>query len=311
MSASLPATFSSGTVLVLGCGYVGRAVAEAALEQGCVVTALTRNPATAGELQALGVETIVADLATDGWHARAPRAPSLVVNCVAGGGTGIGGYRRAYLEGMQSVAAWMREGGAGTGVFVYTSSTSVYPQGDGAAVTEDDPTVPRGEETAAGILAATEGVVLGLPPPTCRRKVILRLAGIYGPSRVHLLDQVRHGAVSGRGDVHLNLVHRDDIVSAIASVLAARAENDSAGMVFNVADDGAALKSEIVSWLAGQLGVAPPVFTGAPLDGRQRVTPDRIIVNRRLKEACEWRPRYPTFREGYASILGAGRAEAG
>ena len=78
------------------------------------------------------------------------------------------------------------------------------------------------------------------------------------------------------------------------------------GGLFNVADDGAAPKREITSWLAQQMGLPAPAFTGAPAAGRRAVTPDRVIVNARIKAVLGWRPRYPTFREGYKNRLALG-----
>jgi hypothetical protein len=37
--------------------------------------------------------------------------------------------------------------------------------------------------------------------------------------------------------------------------------------------------------------------------GGRSATPDRIIANGRLKAALGWRPRFGTFREGYANLL--------
>ena len=53
--------------------------------------------------------------------------------------------------------------------------------------------------------------------------------------------------------------------------------------VLNVADDGRATKAEIVNWLAGELGLAAPRFTGEPAGGRRTVTPDRVISNAKIK----------------------------
>jgi len=131
--------------------------------------------------------------------------------------------------------------------------------------------------------------------------MVLRLAGIYGPGRHHLLEQVRTGEVAGRGDYRLNLIYREDIVGAVAAACGAGPEVGSG--VFNVADDGAATKAEIVAWLAERVGVALPRFTGEPAAGRREVTPDRVIVNTKAKAAWGWRPRYPSFREGYEKIL--------
>jgi nucleoside-diphosphate-sugar epimerase len=151
------------------------------------------------------------------------------------------------------------------------------------------------------VLVEAEELVMSLPKSAGQRTV-LRLAGIYGPQRHHLLEQVRSGEVAGRGDHHLNLIHRDDVCASIWSALTAKAAD---GQIFNVADDGAAPKVEIVNWLAGKLGLPAPVFSGAPAAGRRAVTPDRIIDNEKITRVLGWRPRYPSFREGYAAILGA------
>ena len=50
---------------------------------------------------------------------------------------------------------------------------------------------------------------------------VLRLAGIYGPRRHYLLDLLRSGesVIAGAGDYFLNLIHRDDVVTAICTAL--------------------------------------------------------------------------------------------
>jgi nucleoside-diphosphate-sugar epimerase len=116
-----------------------------------------------------------------------------------------------------------------------------------------------------------------------------------------LLEQVRADEMAGRGDYHLNLIHRDDIVAAMWAALGA--PSSVANEIFNVADDGTALKGDITTWLAAQLGVPAPRFTGEPAAGRRTVTPDRIIANTKLKTVLGWQPHYPSFREGYAGII--------
>jgi nucleoside-diphosphate-sugar epimerase len=283
-------------LVVLGCGYLGGAVARAAAEEGAQVTALTRNPVTAEALRAVGVETVTADLAEAEWHPRIAGAPDFLVNCVSSGGGGIEAYRRSYVGGMASMVAWAeRHGAAGTAV--YTSSTSVYPQGDGARVDETAPT--GGTERAALLLEAED--LLRRSGGAWQRGFILRLAGLYGPGRWHLVQQVRDGVVAGSGSHRLNLVHRDDAAGAVLACLLAPPEVK--GGVFNVADDGAAAKAEVVGWLAQRLRVAAPQFTGMALSERRPVTPDRLIVNRAAKARLGWQPRYPTFREGFDSLL--------
>jgi nucleoside-diphosphate-sugar epimerase len=288
-------------LVVFGCGYIGGAVARQALVRGLRVTALTRNPSTAAALAAAGLQVVVGDLAGTDWHARIA-APDLVLNAVSSGGGGVEAYRHSYVAGMRSVVQWAAARGS-IRAFVYTSSTSVYAQGDGAVVTEEmpaEPTTERGQllRDAERIALAGAGSAAGRG---YRRALILRLAGIYGPERAQLAEQVRSGVVAGVGGHRLNLAHRDDICRAVWAAFGAPANVGNA--VFNVADDAPTPKVEVVRWLARRIGVAEPVFSGGPAGSRERVTPDRIICNARLKRELGWNPAFPSFREGYENIL--------
>lgn len=302
MTADAHGNLSGKRLVVFGCGYVGGELARQARRRGLVVAALTRNPAKASALRADGIEAVEADLADEAWHAQLPGGADFVVNCVSSGGMGVAGYRHSYVDGMRSILAWAQRQPAGT--MVYTSSTSVYPQGGGARVTEEASTAEAGE--TGRILVEAENL-LREAGSARRRAFILRLAGIYGPGRHRLLDQVRAGEVSGRAQDHLNLIHRDDICAAIWKTLTAAPAQG--GGTFNVADDAAATRGEITRWLAGRLGVPPPRFSETPASGRRTTTPDRIIANDRLKRELGWQPAFPSFREGYAAMLLASEAK--
>jgi nucleoside-diphosphate-sugar epimerase len=194
---------------------------------------------------------------------------------------------------MGSILAWAQRAGA-AGTLIYTSSTSVYPQGEGATI--DETAATGGGERATVLLAAEERL-----RAAGARWFILRLAGIYGPGRHHFVTQVREGEMSGYAGQHLNLIHRDDTAAAIWACFTAPA--DVRNEIFNVVDDGPATKAEIGAWLAHELRVVPPRFTGEPAGPRRTVTPDRLIANGKLKARLGWRPRYPTFREGCAHFL--------
>lgn len=295
MSADAHGNFHGKRLVVFGCGYVGAEVARQAGARGVSVTALTRDPAKALVLRADGVEVHVADLATSEWHDRIPGNADFVLNCVSSGGAGVEGYRRSYVDGMASVRRWARHAGA-PGTFLYTSSTSVYPQHGGIV---EEGAAPGGDERA-GVLLEAEAGAREVPLPD-GRWFILRLAGIYGPGRSHLLTQVKTGEIAGHGTHRLNLAHRDDIAAAIWACFGAPATVRNE--IFNVADDAPTPKAEIVAWLAARLGLPAPRFTGAPAAGRRTITPDRAIANEKLKTLLRWSPRYPTFREGYENLL--------
>ncbi len=58
-------------VVILGCGYLGRALAERAVARGWTVEALTRNVDQAFRLRGeLGIGAVESDLASDAWHGR-------------------------------------------------------------------------------------------------------------------------------------------------------------------------------------------------------------------------------------------------
>jgi nucleoside-diphosphate-sugar epimerase len=161
-----------------------------------------------------------------------------------------------------------------------------------------------GSTPNGAIIRESEILLQQAPATVVRRHFILRLAGIYGPGRHHLLDQLRTGAGSlgGSGDHRLNLAHRDDIVAAIFACLAAPAT--IASDVFNVADSAPALRAEVVTWLAAKLGRPVPGFDGSTTTRRGGAPmPDRIISSARIQQVLGWRPRYPDYGAGYETLL--------
>ena len=299
------------SVAVLGAGYVGGALVREALARGLRVAALTRNAAKAAELRAAGCAQVVeADLAGAAWHAELRGPFEFVLNCVSAGGGGVAGYRHSYVEGMHSVGRWLATQPTG-GTVVYTSSTGVYPQGDGARVDEESPTDGAGE---TGLVLREAEVELGRGAGAAGwRWFVLRLTGIYGPGRHGLLDQLRTGAAVLPGDPahHLNLIHRDDACGAAWRCFGARgAVSDE---IFNVTDGTPARRAEVADWLAERLGVACPPFGDAaeraptaaanPFGGRRRA-PDRIVDAAKIRRVLDWSPRFSDYRAGYGELIG-------
>jgi len=283
-------------VVIFGAGYVGSRLVKAAVEAGADVTALTRNIETGAILKQMGCRVVIGDLSVDKWHDAVPPG-DLVLNAVGSGGGGLAGYVTSYREGMSSICRWAERHGC-VGHLVYTSSTSVYPQGDDGIVTEASVTTPTNER--AEILLAAEETALAWPAEA----TVLRLAGIYGPGRHHLLNQLLGSpspVVSGRSADRLNLIHRDDVVSA--AVACWSQPERSAGEIFNLSDGEPGTRAELMAWLGARLGRPTPEFSGQPASGRRRLTPSRIISNSKITSVLGWAPTYRSFRDGYADIL--------
>ena len=133
------------SVIIFGCGYLGTALAKHLLNQGVKVGALTRNAEKAADLRKIGaelrtsydqaaIEVIEGDLDLDDWHERVERRYESVVNCVSSAGGGLAGYQKSYVDGQRSILEWAKSQSIRS--YVYTSSTSVYPQDDGLLIDE-------------------------------------------------------------------------------------------------------------------------------------------------------------------------------
>ena len=154
---------------------------------------------------------LTAKIQEDSWHSQLDLRQDYVVNCVSAGGGGLEGYRTSYLEGMKSILKWA--GLEHSANFVYTGSTSVYPQTDGQTVDEKSST--EGTSESGSILLETEELLMEYSP--FKNAAILRLGGLYGPNRHYLLNMLREGIteIPGRGDLQLNLLHLEDAASAV------------------------------------------------------------------------------------------------
>ncbi len=289
------------TILILGCGYVGRALAAREREQGNRVLAVTRNGTMASQLCQEGIEVQEGNVHEDGWHAFASGV-DWAVNCVSAASPDLVGYRTSYVDGNRSFGRWMATSGF-SGPAVFTSSVSVYPDSGGEWVDED-----RAEASSdrSQILLDSERVFL--ESDNAASKTVLRLGGIYGPGRSFLADRIAKagGVLPGFGDYYLNLIRLEDIVEAIGAVL--RLE-EGRGEVYNVVDDEPVLRAELVEALAKSMGLPTPDFDPdmAGVRGSRRMEggrpANRRISNRKLREALGWKLRFPSALRGMVDLV--------
>jgi nucleoside-diphosphate-sugar epimerase len=201
----------AGKVAILGCGYVGRAVARH-WATTLTVTATTTTPAKLGELQAIAHQATVLHSRDEAALVALLQAQSAVL--VSVGAPNPDAYAETYLQTAQHVVAALDRAPSVRQV-IYTSSYAVY--GDYGGQWVDETTDLRPGSPKKEILAQTEQVLLGAA--TAHRRVcVLRLGGIYGPGR-ELAKIFRRAAGTtrpGTGNDPANWVHLDDIVGAIA-----------------------------------------------------------------------------------------------
>lgn len=274
MNDSLP------QVLIVGAGDTGLTLASVLSSAGLGVSTLNRSGRSVD-----GANAIVGDLSAPHSLSELPAA-DVVVFTTAPPTRDDDGYRIAYIDGPQHLLdALPREPARA----ILTSTTGVYGANDGRWVTAS--TTPEPTRATAELVVEGEVALASRIPTT-----IVRAAGIYGPGRRRLIDLVLNGqagVTSGTPDRWTNRVHRDDLAAALALC----AIHPSPPPIAIAVDDEPVPRDQVLVWLADQLRVE----LGPDPEPAESATGKRCR-NSELKD-LGWEPAYPSFREGYTSML--------
>ncbi|MCR2834328.1 SDR family NAD(P)-dependent oxidoreductase [Parerythrobacter lacustris] len=175
----------------------------------------------------------------------------------------------------------------------YLSSTGVYGDAHGAWV-DETAEVGHGRRTARAE-SDLRWLELGAR--------VFRLPGIYGPGR-SALDRVREGKAHriDLPDQVFSRVHVEDIVSGVLAGL------DAPSGAYNLADDLPTSQNAVIEEASRLLGVAPPpmqTMEEAKLSDMARgfYAENRRVANGKTKRVLDWKPRYPTYREGLRACM--------
>jgi nucleoside-diphosphate-sugar epimerase len=285
-SPNLAKSDRDGNRLIIGCGYLGKRVAQQWLGHGGRVFALTRSQSRAEQLRSAGLAPIVGDVLQPESLQDLPE-----VDCVL---CAVGHTRRTglslhsmYVEGLRNVIDRLKSPAR----YLYVSSTSVYGQCDGSEVNEESETEPL-EEAGQAVVEAEQFLKERLP-----EAVILRFAGIYGPGRLLREQSVRAGEpLLTDSNIWLNLVHVEDGAAAVA----AAERRAKPGEIYNICDDHPVLRGEFFQHLANLLSAPAPRFDSGIVFGRHA---NRRVSNRKMHQELKVPLAYPSFQEGLAESM--------
>lgn len=275
-------------ILLAGCGDLGMRAAQRLLARGDEVWALRRAPPADGPA---GLRWIAADLADPASLAQLPAGITRVAYLPTPGGREPQRYRAVFLDGLANLMAALDH--AALARFVFVSSSAVYGEHHGDWIDETTPPAPQGFN--GEILLQAETWLQAQPVSS----VSLRLAGLYGPGRVQLLDRLRSGrAAAPRTPPHwANRIHIDDAAAAVAHLL----HLPEAEACYVGADDTPLPLDVLYADLARMLGAPAPAEGPAPAAvGSKRLRNARL---RRSGLALAW----PDSREGYRALIDAAR----
>ena len=278
-------------VLILGCGFSGRAIGARLALAGAAVAGTTRSRERFERLRTLGI----APLAFDG-------APTDDLLGVLAEATHLIASIAPDADGDPVIASLAEaiKGAPRLGWIAYLSTVGVYGDHGGAWVDEDTVARPVSVRSRQRVMA--ENLWITLAGERSLPLSILRLSGIYGPGRSPLvaLREGRARRLVKPGQV-FNRIHVADIAGATEALATMRHNG-----IVNVTDDEPAPPQDVVLHAAGLLGVEPPPeqdFATADLTpmARSFYGETKRVSNARLK-GLGYRMRFPTYREGLAAL---------
>ena len=274
----------TGLTLIAGCGDVGTRLARRLVLRGERVLGLRRS---VGALPA-GVVPLVADLGDPASLAVLPQGITRLVYLPAPDARTPQAYRRVYGEGLGALLERLDHATLERAVLV--TSSAVYGEHAGAWVDEDTPPAPPGFNGA--ILLEAEALWRSRLPG----QPVLRLAGLYGPGRARVLDELRAGRAMAPRDppFYVNRMQVDDAAAALDHLLSLPAP----AQLYLGCDDLPLPQSELYAALAEMLGAPAPGVGPAPAGiGNKRLS------NARLR-ASGFVPVWTDARRGYAALIG-------
>lgn len=278
------------SVLIVGCGDIGRRVGRLHRARGDRVIGVVRSEESAHAVVEAGLEPLIVDL--DRPERELPKA-ELVYHFAPPQPEGVTDTRTTRLLSRLPTPRRL----------VYISTSGVYGDRAGDWVDEASRPRPRTERARRRLdaerqlqeWAAREGAAL----------MILRVGGIYGPGRlpVERLDRVT--LVCAEEAPYTNRIHADDL--ARAGVLVG--DRGGAGEIYNVTDDEASSMTAYFHAVADAVGKTRPPCVSLE-DAPQHMSPamlsflqeSRRMRNDKLK-ALGFELRYPRLADGLPACL--------
>jgi nucleoside-diphosphate-sugar epimerase len=254
-------------VLILGCGFTGRRVAERFVAKGAQVTVTTRDPQRLSDLdvRVIALRDVPAHL----------RKGVLVLHSIP-------------PEGAAGIVELLGQAPARV---VYLSSTAVY----GSASFVNEKSAVDGSSERAMLRLIDEQRVANGPWTS----LILRPAAIYGPGR-GAQESVRRGTYVAN-DNFVSRIHVDDLATHVEAGLLS-----SVCGAYPVADDDPATTREVGKFCARLLGL-PDVPTNAVETSPLRIMGNRRVDGSEIRRQLGITLVFPSYRVGIPAALGLPR----
>jgi len=300
-------------------GAMGRQLVPRLLAAGHAVVGTTRSDAKRAALYELGAEPVVLDALDADQVAAAVRAaqPDAIVHELTSLSTldlrhfdrDFAMTNRLRTEGTDHLLAAGRA--VGVRRFIAQSFTSwPYARTGGPVKSEEEPLDPTPAREMRESLAAIRHLEDAVTGAGWTEGIVLRYGGFYGPGTSlapggEQFEMVRRRRIPvvGNGAGVWSFVHIADAAEATVAAV----ERGRRG-IYNVVDDDPAPVADWLPVLAAGLGAPRPLrvprLVGRVVAGQAgavMMTEVRGASNAKAKRELGWRPRHPSWREGFAA----------
>jgi nucleoside-diphosphate-sugar epimerase len=261
-------------VAIIGCGYVGKAIARLwHQELGLIVTATTTTPERVTTLKEVAQQVVVVNGNDPAGLLSVLQGQETVLLSIGAKGADV--YEQTYLHTAQTLVSVLKQTPT-VRQLIYTGSYAVYGDREGAWVDESSPVAPANSN--GEILAQTEQALLSTSSDNLN-VCILRLGGIYGPGRelVKIFGRVAGTTRPGDGSDATNWIHLDDIVAAIEFARTRRLQG-----IYNLVDDAHLTSFELLSRICEQHSLPKVSWDSSSKSARPY---NAQVSNQKIKDA--------------------------
>lgn len=245
------------SVLIVGCGWVGKKLGQNLSKKGFKVYGTTRSEQNFSEIKGHDIIPIQLELPIGKiQNIELPQVDSVVISVSPGRGEN----RDEYTKNIRQLAKLWKD--TNTQVIMY-SSTGVY--GNAKGLIDENHTKP--DPVSENVICAAEGELC----KTMNDAVILRLGGLYGEDR-HPVKYLAGREDIKNGEAPVNLVHREDVIEVTELMI----RKEIRSQIYNVCSPTHPSKENIYSTIANRLGMDEPDFlTGGAND--KKISSEKLI----------------------------------
>jgi len=306
-------------------GALGRQLVPQLVASGHEVVGMTRDEAKGEIVRGMGARPAIADALDPEAVGRAVSEadPETIVNQL----TALSGpFDPRHLDRVFALTNRLRTEGtdhllsAGRAVGVrrfVAQSFAGWPfaRVGGPVKTEEDPLDPDPPRAVRSTIAAIRYLEETVAGATWTEGVVLRYGGFYGPGTGFAIDppgdqvemiRARKFPIVGGGSAVWSFIHIEDAATATVAAV----EHGRPG-IYNIVDDDPAPVSEWLPVAAEAVGAKRPRrlprWLGRIAAGETAtvmMTELRGASNAKAKRELGWRPRYESWRQGFAGGLG-------